>query len=82
MTVPHHILINEFPGYRDRIGQLVAENGHFASLQESYDSLTTRIEALEDEGMPISDEELEKLKMERLRLKDELYALLREWLEA
>ena len=78
MTVTHHALINEFPEYRERINQLVAENGHFARLQESYDRLTTRIEGLEDERMPISDEELEKLKKERLRLKDELYALLQE----
>ncbi len=78
MTVAHHALINEFPEYQERISQLIAENGHFARLQESYDRLTTRIEALEDERMPISDEELEKLKMERLRLKDKLYALLRE----
>ncbi len=78
MTVPHHALIDEFPEFRERIVRLVAENGHFARLQESYDRLTTRIEALEDEGMPISDDELEKLKKERLRLKDELYALMRE----
>ncbi len=77
MTVPHHALIDEFPEYRERIDQLVAENGHFARLRENYDRLTTQIEALEDEHMPISDKELEKLKIERLRLKDELYALLR-----
>ena len=78
MTVPRHALIDELPEYRERINQLMAENGHFARLRESYDRLTTRIEALEDEHMPISDAELEKLKIERLRLKDELYALLRD----
>jgi len=78
MTVPHHILINEFPEFSERITQLVAEDGHFASLHEKYDSLTTQIESLEDAGSPISDEELEKLKMERLLLKDTLYAILNE----
>ncbi len=78
MTVPHHALIDEFPEYRERINQLIAENGHFARLRESYDRLTTEIESLEDEHMPISDDELKKLRQERLRLKDELYTLLRE----
>jgi hypothetical protein len=78
MTVPHHILINEFPEYQASINQLVAENSHFAALHERYDTLTTSIENLEDAGSPISDEELEKLKFERLQLKDELYALLRQ----
>jgi hypothetical protein len=77
MTVAHHALIDEFPEYRERIDHLITENGHFAWLRESYDKLTTQIEALEDDGMPISDEELEKLKFERLKLKDELYELLR-----
>jgi uncharacterized protein len=77
MTVPHHALMDEFPEYRDRIDQLFTENGHFARLREHYDRLTTQIEALEDDGMPISDEELEKLKFKRLQLKDELYELLR-----
>lgn len=76
MTVPHHILVNEFPELEARIVQLVAENPEFAQMQVEYDSLTSKIEALEDDGAPISDEELERLKYERLNLKDRLYAIL------
>lgn len=76
MTITHHILINEFPELKDRIVQLAAENPDFAQMQAEYDALTTQIEALEDDGSPISDEALEKLKYERLTLKDKLYLIL------
>lgn len=77
MTVPHHGIADEFPEYSARIDQLIAEDSHFARLHETYEGLTAQIEELENEGLPISDEEIEKLKMQRLRLKDEIYALLR-----
>jgi len=77
MTVPHHGLIDEFPRHEDNIRKLIADNPQFAYLDERYEALTAQIESLENDGMPISDEELEKLKLERLKLKDDLYALLR-----
>jgi uncharacterized protein YdcH (DUF465 family) len=76
MIVEHHDLAHEFPEYKERIHQLKMDNAHFARLFEEYNELTKRIEALENNGMPIADESLEEMKKQRLALKDQLYAML------
>ena len=73
-----HDLLHEFPELNDRINQLRAKDPVFAQRMQEYDALDKRVRELEELAQPVSDETMEDLKKERLRLKDELYALLRE----
>ena len=73
-----HDLLHEFPEFRDKINQLRANDPAFAKLMGEYDALDRRVRELEELSQPVADETMEDLKKERLKLKDELYALLRD----
>ena len=76
MNVDHHDLHHEFPEYAEAIHGLKTGSKHFSRLFDEYHALTSKIEALEDKDSPVSDMELEGMKKQRLKLKDELYAML------
>ena len=66
-----------FPDFRDLITQLKTEDAHFARLFEQHNDLDQRIKNIETHieiGTPL---EVENLKKEKLRLKDEMYAILK-----
>lgn len=66
-----------FPEYRERISQLKSTNGHFARLVDEHDALDQRIArmvAFTEPGTPL---EIEQLKKKKLRLKDEVGAMLK-----
>jgi len=69
-----------FPEYRDLITRLKAEgtNTRFLSLFEKHNQLDHEITALEDHDASVIHNDIETLKKEKLRVKDELYALLRQ----
>ncbi|MGM0412095.1 MAG: YdcH family protein [Pseudomonadota bacterium] len=77
MLGEHHTLVLEFPEQRDHIHELKVSDNHFHRLMEEYDELTKKIERLEQEGEPLTDESMEDLKKRRLELKDELYTYLK-----
>lgn len=72
----HHVLIEDFPDYRDTIHQLKVEDTEFAHLMDEYNRLTKEIEGLESRDEPVTDEYMEALKRERVHLKDRLYERL------
>ena len=74
--VPHE-LAEELPDYRDRIHDLKASDRHFAQLFDNYHQVNREIHRVEIAGINVSDEHHEALKRERLRLKDELFQMLR-----
>lgn len=76
MTLEHHDLHHEFPEFKDAIHRLKTGNQHFARLFNEYHAATTEVEKLEGNGIPVSDEAFEAAKKLRLKLKDELYAML------
>ena len=76
MNVDHHDLHHEFPEYAEAIHSLKVGNKHFARLFDEYHALTSQVEAIEDRDSPVADAALEDLKKLRLKLKDELYAML------
>jgi len=78
MNVEHHDLHHEFPEFKDAIHQLKTSNNHFARLFEEYHAATSEVEKLEGSNVPVDDTTFEALKKSRLKLKDELYAILRE----
>jgi uncharacterized protein YdcH (DUF465 family) len=69
-----------FPEYRDLITRLKNEgtNTRFLSLFEKHNQLDQEITGLEDHNASVIHNDIETLKKEKLRLKDELYALLRQ----
>ncbi len=77
MLGEHHDLVHEFPEYRERIHDLKVGNHHFARLFDEYHELDREIHRIEMEIETPGDRYLESLKKRRVRLKDELYEMLR-----
>ena len=65
-----------FPEYRDLISQLKASDLHFRHLFDQHNELDKKIRHLEGhvDHVHARQEEIEDLKKEKLRLKDQLYA--------
>lgn len=78
MNVEHHDLHHEFPEFKEAIHTLKISNNRFARLFDEYHVATSEVEKLEGAGVPVADAAFEALKKTRLKLKDELYAILRE----
>lgn len=77
MHVEHHDLHHEFPEFSKEIHELKISNQHFAKLFSDYHLLTTEVENLEQNDIPVDDYSFEDLKKKRVKLKDELYSMLR-----
>ncbi len=76
MNVEHHDLVHELPEHRQKIHELKLEDAHFARLFDEYHMVTKEVEHLENEGVPVSDEDFELRKKKRVQLKDRLYSML------
>ncbi len=74
--IDNHPLGQEFPELRDRIHQLKTENAHFGRLFTEYEDIDRAVVRAEQRIDLIVDEELERLKMQRVHLKDKLYKML------
>ena len=72
-----HDLIHEFPEYKDKIHELKMNDSHFAELFDEYHVVEHEVRRIEEGVETTSDEYLESLKLKRLQLKDQLYAILR-----
>jgi uncharacterized protein len=77
MPLENHSLIHEFPEMRERIHQMKTSDNHFARLFAEYDEVEYSVHRIESGAEAAGDERLEALKKERLRLKDELFGLLK-----
>ncbi len=77
MQGEHHEIEAEFPEFRRLIKELSAADPDFAAAVKRHNELDDEITRLEELGQPISDESLEKMKYDRARLKDEVYARIR-----
>ena len=77
MPLEHHPLIKEFPEFHDAIHELKIHDTHFRNLFEEYEKLDKQIYRIESEVEPDSDQYTEELKLRRVKLKDELYAMLK-----
>ncbi len=76
MALEHHDLVHEFPEHREKITAMKTSSAHFSRLFDEYHVATREVERLEGIGTPVSDVTLENMKKKRLKLKDELYAML------
>ncbi|MCG6887133.1 MAG: YdcH family protein [Proteobacteria bacterium] len=78
MLGEHHDLAHEFPEFKDQIHTLKMSNPHFARLFDEYEDVDKEIYRIEEQIENTSDSYMEELKMKRVKLKDELYAMLKE----
>ena len=72
-----HDLPHEFPEYKDRIHELKLNDSNFAKKYDEYQELDNEVRRIEEGIETPSDEYTEELKLRRLNLKDELYAMLK-----
>lgn len=72
--LPHALSI-EFPELATVVTRLKVSDLHFAHLLKKHDAIDEQITADETGVAPMGDVELEDLKKQRLRLKDELYQM-------
>lgn len=71
-----HDLHHEFPEYENQIHQLKTSDNHFRKLFDEYHNINNEVHRIETGAEATSDETLNKLRMQRVHLKDELYQIL------
>ena len=79
MVKPKHIpheLADEFPDETALIARLAETNHLFRQLAGRYDEANRQIFQIESGEAPTADEVLERLKKQRLKLKDEIARML------
>ena len=72
-----HDLHHEFPELSDRIHEMKIKGGHFKRLFDEYDELAHEMVRIQQQIETPADDVVEGLKVKRLNLKDQLYALLK-----
>jgi uncharacterized protein len=77
MQILPHDLGHEFPEYMTTIIDLKARDEGFARLFEDYERVNAEIVDIEENDKPFEDFAFEEMKKRRLRLKDEIYLILR-----
>ena len=76
MSHTPHELIAEFPEHAARISKLKTSEPHFARLYEEYHEVNRAIHRAETNIEPTDDLHMERMRKERLKLKDALYTML------
>jgi uncharacterized protein YdcH (DUF465 family) len=72
----HHPIVREFPEHRETIRRLKADD-HFRKMFDEYHRLDDAVYRIEEEIDFATDQETEELKLQRARLKDYIYHLVR-----
>ncbi|GHC63227.1 YdcH family protein [Roseibacillus persicicus] len=71
-----HDLLHEFPEHRERIHELKISDNHFRRLFDSYHEVNDEVHRIETGVENTDDPVLNQLRLDRLKLKDELYAII------
>lgn len=79
MQLESHDLHSEFPEFHDAICNLKRANNHFLRLFDEYHEINRHVQRIEVDAEVAADMVLEELKKNRLRLKDALHMMLREF---
>ncbi|MDO4592121.1 MAG: DUF465 domain-containing protein [Comamonadaceae bacterium] len=67
-----------FTQYRDQIEQLRATDKNFSRLCDKHSAMDAEIEALVERKSPSLQFEIERLKKQKLAIKEEIYNMLRD----
>ncbi|MDQ5947602.1 MAG: uncharacterized protein QG651_96 [Pseudomonadota bacterium] len=76
MRTPHQNLTDSFPHLKEAFHHLKTHDHHFQHLLKQYEELDTLVHKIDHEQEAMTDLELEKVKKERVILKDTLYTLM------
>ncbi len=76
MTHTPHELSEEFPEHADLIHKLKTSDAHFAKLADAYHEVNRDIHRLETRVEAASEDREEELRKQRMRLKDDIAAML------
>ena len=76
MSHTPHELAEEFPEHAAKIHALKLADAHFQRLSEAYHGLNRAIHRAETHVEPIDGMAEETMRKQRLRLKDEIHAIL------
>lgn len=76
MSHTPHELAEDFPEHVEKMRELKASDTHFARLFDAYHEVNRAVHRAETDVEPTGDEEMETMRRERMRLKDEIYAIL------
>ncbi|MCF6323443.1 MAG: DUF465 domain-containing protein [Gammaproteobacteria bacterium] len=76
MLEHHHDLSREFPEFKTRIHEFKQNDRHLIKLYDQYQEIDKELFRIEEGIETPSDEYTETLKKRRLKIKDELYAML------
>lgn len=78
MSHAPHELAEDFPNDLDRIHELKVNDAHFRKLFDEYHEVNARIHRSETKIDPMDQYAEEELRKQRLRIKDEIAAMLRD----
>ncbi|MEH6520215.1 YdcH family protein [Sulfitobacter sp.] len=78
MSHTPHELHEEFPQQVKQMAALRQSDAHFAKMSDAYHTLNRAIHRAEADVEPTSDENMQKMRRERMTLKDDIAAYLRE----
>ncbi len=70
-------LSHEFPEFRDQMHRLKTTDAHFRKLFDEYDTLGKELHRIENEVETPDDAYIEQCKKKRLKLKDEIFGMLK-----
>lgn len=77
MELLKHDIEIEFPELKGKIQTLRSTHSPFARLYDGYEEVNHTIRKAEMGGMVMTEAELEELKKQRVKLKDDMVRLLR-----
>lgn len=78
MSHTPHELHEEFPAHGARITELKTTDPEFAALADRYHTVNRAIHRAETDVAPTADDYMEEMRRDRMRLKDAIWARLRE----
>ena len=72
-----HTLLEDFPEFKEKIQALKTSNEHFKRLYGEYDLINHDLHRIETGAEVVSEDVRNTLHSERVHLKDQIYALLK-----
>ena len=76
MSHTPHELAEDFPEHAERMHNLKMSDPHFARLFDEYHTINRAIHRAETSVEPVEDTAEFEMRKTRMRLKDEIYAML------
>lgn len=78
MSHTPHELHEEFPEHVEKMAALRQSDAHFAKMADSYHTVNRAVHRAETNVEPTSDDHMQEMRRERMKLKDAISAYLSE----